>query len=160
MPLGEHVVISLIDGISLKNRQLFFDSYFNSLELLSKLSRQKIPATDTIRSDRKYFPTELKKREKLERGDYRYLTSNGVSVVKWMDKKEVFVASNYFDPMASGEVSRRRKDGSRRQISSSSAIVQHKPVHGRSGPFRSENKVLYDRSKVEEKLDKNIFAFP
>ena len=130
LSLGEHVVMSLIEGISLKNRQLFFDSYFNSLVLLFKLRRQQIPATGTIRSDRKYFPTELKKREKLERGDYRYLTSNGVSVVKWMDKKEVFVASNYFDPTASGEVSRRGKDGSRRQISCPLAIVQYNKYMG------------------------------
>ncbi|CAF1234412.1 unnamed protein product [Rotaria sp. Silwood1] len=68
-------------------------------------------ATGTIRSDRKHFPTELKKGEKLERGDYRYLTSNGVSVIKWMDKKEVLIASNYFDRAVEGEVSRRDKDG-------------------------------------------------
>jgi len=64
LSLGEHVVMSLIDGIDLKNRQLFFDSYFNSLQLLYKLRREKVSATGTIRSDRKYFPIELKKKEK------------------------------------------------------------------------------------------------
>ena len=57
--LGEHVVMSLIDRIDLKNRHLFFDSYFNSLQLLYQLRRKKVSATGTIRSNRKHFPTEL-----------------------------------------------------------------------------------------------------
>lgn len=40
-----------------------------------------------------------------------------------MDKKEVFVASNYFDPEAEGEVSRRDRHGDRKQISCPLAIV-------------------------------------
>ncbi|CAF2042779.1 unnamed protein product, partial [Rotaria magnacalcarata] len=87
-------------------------------------------ATDTIRSNRKYFPIELKKGKQLERGEYRYLTSNGVSVIKWMDKKEVLVASNYFDPEIEGEVNRRDKDGSRKQISYPLAIVQYNKYMG------------------------------
>jgi hypothetical protein len=82
LSLGEHVVISLLNGISMKNRHLFFNSYFIFLRLLYKLRRKKISATGTIRSDRKYFPTELKKDEQFERGDYRYLTANGVSIIK------------------------------------------------------------------------------
>ncbi|CAF3276871.1 unnamed protein product [Rotaria socialis] len=115
----------------MKNHQLFFDnSYFTSLQLLYKLRRKKVSATGTICSDRKYFPTKLKKGEKLERSDYRYLTSNGVSVIKWMDKKEVFIASNYFDPAVESEVSRRDKDGNRKQISCPLAIVQYNKYMG------------------------------
>ena len=125
LSLGEHMVMSLIDGIDLKNRQLFFDSYFNSVQLPYQLRKQRISTTGTIRSDRKYFPTELKKSEKFEREDYRYLTSNGVCIIKWMDKQEVLVASNYFDPAVSDKVSRQGKDGSRNQISCSLAIVQY-----------------------------------
>ena len=102
-----------------------FSGHGDTLQLLYKLRRNKVSATGTIRSDRKYFPTELKKGEQLERGDYRYLTSNGVSVIKWMDKKEVLIALNYFDPAVEGEVSRRDKDGSRKQISCPLAIVQY-----------------------------------
>ena len=141
LSLGEHVVMSLVNGIGMQNRQLFFDSYFTSLQLLYKLRREKISATGTIRSDRKYFPNELKKREQLERGDYRYLTSNGISVVKWMDKKEVLIASNYFDPAVEGEVSRRDKDGSRKQISCPLAVVQYNKYRG--GVDLSDQKIKY-----------------
>ncbi|CAF0829383.1 unnamed protein product [Didymodactylos carnosus] len=130
LSLGEHVVLSLIDGINLKNRQLFFDSYFTSFILLYKLRKKKISATGTVRSDRKYFPIELKKGEALERGDFRYLSANGISVIKWMDKKEVLVASNYFDPEESSEVTRRRKDGCGQQISSPLAIVEYNKYMG------------------------------
>jgi hypothetical protein len=63
--------MSLIDGVELKKSSAFFDSYFNSIPLLLKLKRKIISAIDTIRSDKKHLPTELKKKEKLDRGDDR-----------------------------------------------------------------------------------------
>jgi len=122
---GKDVVMSLIDGIGLKNRHLFFDNYFTSLQLLHKLRVRKFSATGTIRSDRKYFPAEFKKKKKLKKGEYQYLTCNGVSVIKWMDKKIVFVASNYFDPEVEGEISRRDENGNRKQVSCPLPIVQY-----------------------------------
>ena len=151
LSLGEHVVMSLIDGIDFKNRQLFFDSYFNSVPLLYQLRKQRISATGTICSDRKYFPTELKKSEKLERGDYRYLTSNGVSIIKRMDKKEVLVASNYFDPAVSDKVSRQSKDGSRKQISYPLAIIHYNKYMG--GVDLSDQKIKYHA--IDRKSKKN-----
>ena len=79
--------MSLIDGIDFKNRELFFDSFFSFVQLLYQLRKQRIPDTGTIRSDRKHFPNELKRSEKLERGDYQCLTPNGVSVIKRKHKK-------------------------------------------------------------------------
>ena len=103
--------------------------------------QNRVPATGTIHSDRKHFPNELKRSEKLERGDYQYLTSNGVSVIKWKDKKEVLLASNYFDPAISDEVSRQGKDGSRKQISCSLAIIQYNKYMG--GVDLSDQKIKY-----------------
>ena len=57
------------------------------------------------------------------RDNYRYATANGVSVIKWMDKKEVLLGSNYFDPEVSNEVTRRDNDGSRKRFSSPLTIV-------------------------------------
>ncbi|CAF3767922.1 unnamed protein product, partial [Rotaria socialis] len=59
--------------------------YFFTITLQAE--EKKVSATGTIRSDRKYFPTKLKKGEKLERGDYRYLTPNGAFCNK-MDGQE------------------------------------------------------------------------
>ena len=139
--LGEHVIMSLIDGINLKNRQFLFDSFFTSLVLLYKLRRKRVGATGTIRSDRRNFPIELKKNKQLDRGDYQYFASNGISVVRWMDKKEVFVASNYFDPEISEEVTRGNKDGSRVRISCPLPIVQYNKYMG--GVDLSDQKTKY-----------------
>jgi len=133
--------MSFIDGINLKNRQFFFDSFFTSLALLYNLRKKRVGATGTIRSDRRNFPIELKKDEQLDRGDYQYLTSNGISVVKWMDKKEVFVASNYFDPEVSEEVTRGNKDGTRIRITCPLPIVQYNKYMG--GVDLSDQKTKY-----------------
>jgi hypothetical protein len=42
-----------------------------------------------------------------------------------MDKKEVFIASNFFDPATSCAVSRQSKDGSRKEILCPIAIIQY-----------------------------------
>ena len=157
--LGEHVIMPLIDGINLKNRQLFFDSFFTSLALLYNLRRKRFGATGTIRSDRRNFPIELKKGEQLDRGDYHYLTSNGISVVKWMDKKEVFVTSNYFDPEVSEEVTRGDKDGSRIRITCPLSIVQYNKYMG--GVDLSDQKTKYytmDR-KSKRNWMRSFFVF-
>ncbi|CAF2117128.1 unnamed protein product [Rotaria magnacalcarata] len=120
---------------------IIFCWLFYFLTITLQAEEKKVSATGTIRSDRKYFPTKLKKGEELERGDYRYLTSNGVSVIKWMDKKEVFIASNYFDPAVENEVSRRDKDGNRKQISCPLAIVQYNKYMG--GVDLSDQKIKY-----------------
>ena len=131
LSLGEHAVMSLIDGTDLKNRQLFFDNYFNSVQLIYQLRKQRISVTGIICSDRKYFPTELKKSENFETKSYRYLTINGVSIIKWKDKEKVLVTSNYFDPAVSDKVSWQRKDGSRKQISCPLTIIQYNKYMGR-----------------------------
>jgi hypothetical protein len=79
--------------------------------------------------------------KKFERRNYRYLTPNGVSAIKWMNKKEVLVASNYFDSTVSDEVIQRSIDGSRKQISCSLAIVQYNKCMG--GVDLSDQKTKY-----------------
>ena len=58
-----------------------------------------------------------------------------------MDKKEVLVASNYFDPKESSEVTRRCKDGSRQKISCPLAIVEYNKNMG--GVDLSDQKIKY-----------------
>ena len=83
----------------------------------------------------------MKKDEQLDRDDYQYLTSNGISVVKWIDKKEVFVASNYFDPEVSEEVTRGNKDGIRIRITCPLPIVHYNKYMG--GVDLSDQKTKY-----------------
>ncbi len=45
--------------------------------------------------------------------------------IKWMNKKEILVSSNYFDHNIVNKRSRRSKDGSRKQIPFPLAIIQY-----------------------------------
>jgi len=58
-----------------------------------------------------------------------------------MDKKEVFVASNYFDPEVSEEVTRGKKDGTRIRITCPLPIVQYNKYMG--GVDLSDQKTKY-----------------
>jgi hypothetical protein len=68
-----------------------------------------------------------------------------------MDKKQVLVASNYFDPTVSDKVSRRDKDGSRMQISCPLAIVAYNNYMG--GVDLSDQKIKY--YAIDRKLKRN-----
>ncbi|UJR12827.1 hypothetical protein I4U23_005296 [Adineta vaga] len=114
--LGESVVLQLINNLNLVNHQLFFDNFFTSIPLLLQLKQKKIGATGTIRTNRKLFPTELLLKEKLKRGEYKYCSYNQISVVKWQDRKPVFVATNSFDPRETETIFRGEKDGSKQRI--------------------------------------------
>lgn len=78
---------------------------------------KKVGATRTIRTNRKWFPKELLRKDKLKRGEYKYSTSNHATVVKWQDKKPVFISSNVFDPRTIATISRKGQDGSKQVIS-------------------------------------------
>ncbi len=52
----------------------------------------------------------------MERGEYKYYACNQISVVKWQDKKPVFIASNSFDPRRTETIARTEKDDSELSI--------------------------------------------
>ena len=105
------MVLKFINGLSLLQHHIFFDNFFTSVTLLLKLKKKEIAATGTTRTNRKIFPKELLGKNKLETGEYEFFSSHGMSVVKWQDKKPVFVASNFYDPRETDTVTRRQKDG-------------------------------------------------
>ena len=114
--MGEHVVLHLVNELNLEHHQLFFDNFFTTLPLLLQLQEKRIGATGTIRRNRKFVPKELLHEDKLQRGEYRYYACDQISVVKWQDKKTVFIASNSFDPRQTETVTRRERNGSKISI--------------------------------------------
>lgn len=79
--------------------QVFFDNYFASPALLSRLKTLNIPAACTLRKDR--MDRCPLKSEKALRGEGRgsvdfRLTTAGVLLMKWFDNKEVTVGSNHY----------------------------------------------------------------
>ena len=114
--LGEQVVLKLINGLNLLQHHIFFDNFFTSVTLLLQLKKKEVAATGTIRTNRKVFPKELLGKDKLETGEYKFFSSHGISVVKWQDKKPVFVAINFYDPRETDTVTRKQKDGTKKSI--------------------------------------------
>ena len=110
--LGTRVVMDLSQALKGKNHKLFFDNYFNSVELQRKLLADKIYSCGTIRKGRKHFP-ELKIDQSLKRGDADWRVSkDGIAALKWMDNRSVLLLGNYHDPSVMETTSRKKKNGS------------------------------------------------
>lgn len=60
--LGERVVLQLVDHLQYKDHEVYIDNYFTSIPLLDQLKRDGIRGCGTIKSNRKFIPTNLKKR--------------------------------------------------------------------------------------------------
>ena len=116
--LGEKVVLTLTDSIQGRNHQVFFDNYFSSISLLTKLLSQKTYACVTIRTNCKGFPSEIcDEAKKLQRGESVFRQSGNTVATAWKDNKVVNVVSTLASPSESTSVNRRQKDGTRVEVS-------------------------------------------
>ena len=79
--------------------QVFFDNYFASPSLLTKLLDMEIPAACTLQKHRMdNVPLKAEKDLKMEgRGamDFK-LTEEGILLLRWFDNKEVNIGSNHY----------------------------------------------------------------
>ena len=148
--LGEHVVKKLLRQNSNGNIHVYFDNYFTSLNLLRYLQRKGVRATGTVRSTRKNMPKSLvDNTEKLQRGEFRYKTCEGISVVKWMDTKIVYVASNFYNPQETMQIWRKNKDGTKIETKCPKMIAEYNKFMG--GVDRADQNVsiyIVDRKSV------------
>lgn len=115
--LGSRVVTDLTRSLANLNHMVYFDNYFTSLPLLRQLRSEKIYACGTIRAKRIGIPEDLKIDKEMKRGeaDWR-ITEDGISFVKWKDKRIVTMASNFHRPDVIGTCDRKKKDGDKETI--------------------------------------------
>ena len=112
--LGEKVVFTLAESIKGRNHQLYFDIYFTSISLLTKLLSQQTYACGTIRTNRKHYPSDIStEAQKFKRGESTFHQCGNVVVTAWKDSKVVNVASTLASPDDITTVNRRQKDGTR-----------------------------------------------
>ncbi len=52
----------------------------------------------------------------MKRGEYKFCSANEILVIKWQDKRPLFVASNLYDPRETETVTRTQKDGSKQNV--------------------------------------------
>ena len=131
MALGEKVVLTLSDSIKGQNHQLFFDNYFTSINLMTKLLENGTYACGTIRTNRKQYPSEISEEaKKCSRGEHVFRQCGNLVATAWKDNKVVNIASTLADPLDHTTVNRRQKDGTQLVVPSPLCIALYNEYMG------------------------------
>ncbi|MGH0142441.1 UNVERIFIED_CONTAM: hypothetical protein FKN15_021211 [Acipenser sinensis] len=110
--LGGKVVKSLCSQLEGKACQIYFDNYFTSVLLLQDMKAKGLHCCGTVRANRKHLPT-LKSEKELKRGDSDFtVSSDGISCVRWKDKRTVTLLSTIHSPISISQVERKEEHGS------------------------------------------------
>lgn len=142
--LGESVVLKLAAPLPSKGIELYFDNFFTSLKLLDILKQNDIMACGTIRSNRKYMPKNFIPDKSMKRGDISHFTSEGISVVKWLDNRAVFAATNFLDPDGTFIVKRRQAGQANKISVNCPSIIQHYNKGMGGVDLMDQKKVYYE----------------
>ena len=121
--LGIWVVLSLTNSLTKSGTHETFSNFFSSFELLEELHRLGIFATGTVTSNRKELLA--KQKTSMEKGDYKWRTSQHTAYIQWMDSKLVHVLTTAFDPEDYGEVRRMQSSGTAITVRCPSAVSEY-----------------------------------
>jgi hypothetical protein len=140
-PLGEHVIWSMTRGLSMKFHHVYFDNFFTSPSIVERLLKDGIYCTGTLRTNRRGVPAEIIRDIKMDRGDVRFLAKNSISIVRWMDRKPIYMMSNFADPTNMTKVTRKLKDGQTIQLHCPVMIQDYN--YGEVGVDRADQRIQY-----------------
>lgn len=122
--LGARVILDLCESLP-SNTLVAFDNFFTSLPLLEILFEKHIYSVGTVRINRKGLPDVLtgknlnsgeRKETVLKPGEFIYQCDGPITVIKWKDTKDVFVATTAFNPRAVEMIERKQKDGTKKKM--------------------------------------------
>ena len=111
LPVGESVVLRLVEGLKNTHATIFFDNFFSSPTLIQKLFDDGLYGIGTVRKDRKHMPN-LKADKELKRGESQFLYHKNVMVSKWMDNRGVLMVGSAVDEFDTTSTVQRRAKGS------------------------------------------------
>ena len=92
--LGARTVMDLLSGLENRGHILYMDNFYSSVDLFRDLETKMFGCTGTIRKNRKGLPLDMKT-TKLTRGEAIYFQSGNLLGLKWKDKKDVYMLTNY-----------------------------------------------------------------
>ncbi|XGW19881.1 hypothetical protein V3C99_003598 [Haemonchus contortus] len=96
-PVAEHVVMQLMQPYLQSGRILTGDNFYSSIPLARKLLEHDVYYLGTIRKNRIGIPAEVKTK-KLKKGEVIARQDEyGVTVLKWKDKRELYMISSFLD---------------------------------------------------------------
>lgn len=126
--LGYNVVMKLCNGLP-NNTLVAFDNFFTSCNLMEDLYNKGIYAVGTVRSDRKDLPPIMKRTQpknlKLQKHQFASMTCEPITAIKWLDTRDVTVLTTAHPPLATTNVKRTQRDGSREDILCPAAIASY-----------------------------------
>ncbi|XP_060085362.1 piggyBac transposable element-derived protein 4-like [Ylistrum balloti] len=125
--LTTRVVLNLTQDIANKNHIVNIDNYFTSYQLFEVLKQNWTYARGTARSNRKGFPSSLLHPKCVKnQGDIKIVQKGKTAAYAWKDKKNIFFLSTADDPTENaGQVKRRQKDGTQRQVPSPGVVEKY-----------------------------------
>jgi len=66
--------------------------------------------------NRRGIPTEIIRKTKMNRGDINFLAKQSISVVRWVDRKLIYMMSNFTDRRNMTKITRKSKNGQAIQL--------------------------------------------
>ncbi|XP_055918585.1 piggyBac transposable element-derived protein 4-like [Eupeodes corollae] len=155
--LGARVVKDLTQKLIGKGHHVFFDNFFNSVQLQKDLKNQTIYSCGTVRANRKNLPTDLLNDKCLTKGNSDWRVSrDGMAFVKWKDTKAVHILGNFLDPSKNTTTMRKQKDGTSLSINCPEMIA----VYNKNMGFVDKADMLkscYDIDRKSKKCWHRIF---
>ena len=113
--LGENVVLTLSEKLKGTYCTLFFDNFFNSPTLVSRLFERQIYSIGTVQSNRKEMPP-MKPDKEMKRGDIEVKKSKDVICCKWFDNRGVLLLATNVEGIGGNSTVQRRMKGSATKI--------------------------------------------
>ena len=124
--LSEYVVKDMVSDLEFSYRKVYFDNYFTTPNLLEYLHKKGIYAAGTIRTNRKAIPKEFcESTKKMNRGEFEYVRSGNLVLHKWMDRKLVFLLSNFHDPTSYDIIQRKERNGGKAGVKCPTSIIDY-----------------------------------
>ena len=93
LDLGYRVVMELMRHHLLRHHHLYADNYFTSVHLAADLLQADTYLCGTTRSTRREFPKTLAKVHLTQGESAKWMGEDGVMLVKWHDKRDVFIVA-------------------------------------------------------------------
>lgn len=113
IPVTQKAILDLVDNDGLRHcgRKLYMDRFYSSPELYIKLKKLGFNSCGTVQAGRKHMPKDIKTL-RLKKGDVVTRTCDDLMVLRWKDKRDVYMLSNFHgDSMAaSGKIDHKTKE--------------------------------------------------
>lgn len=157
--LGARVVLDLTHHLYGAHHHVYMDNYFTSPALFQELLLHDVYACGTVRTNRRGLPAGMRDAVGVkEQGDAKTWQKGPLSATVWKDKKNVAFLYTSCSPTATTVVSRRQKDGSRRDVPCPLACADYTKNMGgvdRADQYRSQ----YSTTRKATKWWRYMFWF-